>query len=82
MSARVPGFRCLPLSVKHSVESCAERHRKGEDPVCRRCPVGAEHADGKTPERWPAERGGGPIERLEVVAFDRIPSRRRRPPAA
>lgn len=76
--ARVAGFRCVVLHVKHSVESCVGMHRKGDNPSCRRCPIGAEHALGLTPERWPAERGGAPIERLEVVAFDRIPARRKR----
>jgi len=85
MTASLPGFKCEVIHTKHTVESCVARHRKREDPCCRRCPVGVEHAAGKLPTHWPPERGGAPIVRLPIVPFDRIPSRRRRtrpPPAA
>ncbi len=69
-------FRCTVIHVKHSVSSCVARHRKGEDPSCRRCPVGKAHAKGDLPEHWPT---GAPIERdVVVVPVCRIPSRRRR----
>lgn len=74
----VAGFRCVVIHVKHSVTSCVARHEARVDPLCKGCPVGAAHAAGRLPTHWPPERGGGPVVRLEVVPFDRIPPRRRR----
>lgn len=82
MSRGIQSFVCIALHVRHSVGSCVLRFKKGDDPVCRRCPIGAEHAKGKLPTHWPENRGSKPIVRLEVIPFDRIPARRRRIPAA
>ncbi len=82
MSRRLPVFKCVALHVKLSVEACSATYEKRENPVCRRCEVGAEHARGRTPERWPESRGGGAIERTALERFDRIPPRIRRAPAA
>ncbi len=80
MPAGIPSLRCVPLSARLSVETCAARHRKAGDPVCRACSVGAAHAAGETPERWPS---GAPIVRVLFDPrdpHDRIPPRRRRLP--
>jgi hypothetical protein len=72
------GFRCVVIHVKHSVASCVAwyRDKKRDDPACRRCPIGAEHAAGREPATWP---NGMPIERgIALVRHDTIPPRRRR----
>lgn len=70
-------FRCVVIHVKHSTSSCVARYKAGADPSCRACPIGKEHAQGKTPTTW---ADGTPIERgIVVMPFDRIQSRRRRP---
>jgi hypothetical protein len=68
-------FHCEGTHGRQSVSACGTRFDANLDPICKGCPVGAEHASGKLPTHWPPERGGGPIVRLTLKPHDWIPSR-------
>jgi hypothetical protein len=77
-SARLPVFKCERIHTRLPRSSCGKRHKAGEDPTCKRCPIGVAHAKGEEPTTWP---DGSPIVVLGLRRFDRIPGRRKRPAA-
>lgn len=68
-------FACRELhGVRLSPAACAARHSGAVSLVCERCPVGAAHAMGQRPERWP---DGSPVVRLTLSAASAPPPVRR-----
>lgn len=89
MSEAIALFQCVPLSCRLTQSACAARHleaKGGPTPgvsrpagtACVACPVGAAHAAGETPEKWP---DGSPIVRLGVTPRPSEPAKTKPAPS-